>query len=270
MRAEDLDFAPVITWWNNRNMWKEKAIPEPVVRRFDGHRIYTVMAGEDEREGGALLYFGLKSPLDIETDDREFPSPMQFVEQARKRNPEGLDRYRKAVLVGRARLAGERSNELHRHCQQSHVPQSDVRERGLGQAARCERLPEPRGNGFWTQEIYYHMLNSGLRLPPSAGSASGVLPNPVGYNRVYVHLDEPFTCDAWFRGLSRGRCFVTNGPLLLVTADGQDPGAIIKLQSGESRTVRINIQLTSQDPISPARIDQERKCSPTPSNVPTS
>ena len=40
------------------------------------------MAGEDEREGGALLYFGLKSPLNIETDDREFPSPMQFVERS--------------------------------------------------------------------------------------------------------------------------------------------------------------------------------------------
>ena len=28
--------------------------------------------------------------------------------------------------------------------------------------------------------IYYHLLNCGLRVPPSAGSASGVLPNPVG------------------------------------------------------------------------------------------
>jgi hypothetical protein len=113
-----------------------------------------------------------------------------------------------------------------------------------------KRLPDPRGNGFWTQEIYYHMLNSGLRLPPSAGSASGVLPNPVGYNRVYVHLDGPFTRDAWFRGLSRGRCFVTNGPLLLATFDGQDPGATIKLPAGESKTVRIDIQLTSQDSVS--------------------
>ena len=26
-----------------------------------------------------------------------------------------------------------------------------------------------------------------------AGSASGVLPNPVGYNRIYVHLDGPFS-----------------------------------------------------------------------------
>ena len=122
MRAEDLDFAPVITWWNNRNMWKEKAIPDRVIRRFDGHRIYTVMTGEDEREGGALLFFGLKSPLNLETNNREFPSPMEFVTQAREAQPKGLDRYRKAVLVGRARLAGERSNELRRNCQQPHVP----------------------------------------------------------------------------------------------------------------------------------------------------
>src|SRR3712207_9493398 len=52
-----------------------------------------------------------------------------------------------------------------------------------GKPRLVERLPAPRGNGFWTQEIYYHLLNAGLRLPPSAGSASGVLPNPVGYNR---------------------------------------------------------------------------------------
>ena len=46
------------------------------------------------------------------------------------------------------------------------------------------------GVGYWVQEIYYHLLNCGLRVAPSAGSASGVLPNPVGYNRVYVHLPE--------------------------------------------------------------------------------
>jgi hypothetical protein len=119
-----------------------------------------------------------------------------------------------------------------------------------GKPRDAQRLPAPRGNGYWTQEIYYHMLNSGLRLPPSAGSASGVLPNPVGYNRVYVHLDEPFTREAWFRGLSRGRCFVTNGPLLLVTVNGQDPGTIIKLKPGETKSLRIDAQLTAQDPVS--------------------
>jgi hypothetical protein len=250
MRAEDLDFAPVITWWNKRNLWKDNAIPQRVVRRFDGHRIYTVMAGEDEREGGALLYFGLKSPLNIETDNREFPSPMQFVEEAKKRNRDVWIDIEKPfwwdvplwLASGQMNSIGVANNHM---CRSQMYPSE-----AWGKPRDAARLPNPRGNGFWTQEIYYHMLNSGLRLPPSAGSASGVLPNPVGYNRVYVLLDEPFTCDAWFRGLSRGRCFVTNGPLLLATADGQSPGATIKLQPGESRTSHISIELTSQDPIS--------------------
>jgi hypothetical protein len=59
------------------------------------------------------------------------------------------------------------------------------------------------------------VLNCGLRIPPSAGSGSGVLPNPVGYNRVYVHLDEQLTYDGWWQGFKQGRSLVTNGPLLL-------------------------------------------------------
>ncbi len=261
MQAEDLDFAPVITWWNNRNTWKETVIPEQVIRRFDGHRTYTVMAGEDEREGGALLYFGLQSPLDIETDNREFPAPMQFVREARKRNREVWIDIEKPfwwdvpswLASGQMNSIGVANNHM---CRSQMYPSE-----AWGKPRDAKRLPEPRGNGFWTQEIYYHMLSSGLRLPPSAGSASGVLPNPVGYNRVYVHLDEPFTCEAWFRGLSRGRCFVTNGPLLLVTAAGQEPGATVNLQSGESRTLRIDIQLTSQDPISQVELIQNGKVS---------
>ena len=249
MQAEDLDFAPVITWWNNRNTWKGKAVPQQIVRQFDGHRIYTIMAGEDEREGGALLYFGLKSPLDIETDDREFPSPMQFVEDARQRNPDvWIDIEKPFWWDVPVWLASGQMNSI--GVANNHMCRSQMyANEAWGKPRDTNRLPEPLGNGYWTQEIYYHMLNTGLRLPPSAGSASGVLPNPVGYNRVYVHLDDSFTSDAWFRGLSRGRCFVTNGPLLLVTADGELPGGIFKVQSGKSRTVHIDIQLTSQDPI---------------------
>src|SRR5690606_24056049 len=81
-----------------------------------------------------------------------------------------------------------------------------------GRPRDTDRLPSPRGNGQWTQEIYYHILNSGIRIPPSAGSASGVLPNPVGYNRVYAHLDQPFSERAWFEAIRQGRSFVTNGP----------------------------------------------------------
>jgi hypothetical protein len=111
------------------------------------------------------------------------------------------------------------------------------------------RLPNPLGNGQWTQEIYYHLLNAGLRMPPSAGSASGVLPNPVGYNRVYVHLDGPLEYDAWWAGLKAGRSFVTNGPLLLCKADGHLPGHIFKSDAGNSLDISLEFSLTSQDPV---------------------
>ncbi|MCA9229763.1 MAG: CehA/McbA family metallohydrolase [Planctomycetales bacterium] len=256
MRAEDLDFAPVITWWNTRNVWQDEALPQQVTHRLDDSRIYNVMAGEDEREGGALLYFGLRAPLDIKTDNREFPSPMRFVSQARRNYAEVWIDIEKPfwwdvpvwLASGQMNSVGIANNHM---CRSQMYPSE-----AWGKPRNVERLPAPRGNGYWTQEIYYHLLNCGLRLPPSAGSASGVLPNPVGYNRVYVHLDQPLTSDSWFHGLSRGRCFVTNGPLLLTTADGQPPGTEFQLAPGESRLIRLDIQLTSEDPVSTIEVIQ--------------
>ena len=250
MQAEDIDFVPVITWWNSRNMWKDAVVPEQVVRRFGDHRIYSIMAGEDERAGGALLYFGLHSPLDIETDDREFPAPLHFVETAKLRTPAvWIDIEKPFWWDVPVWLASGQMNSIgiaNNHMCRSQMYATEA----WGKPRDAQRLPAPRGNGYWTQEIYYHLLNCGLRLPPSAGSASGVLPNPVGYNRVYVHLDQPFEYESWFRGLSSGRCFVSNGPLLRVTVDGQDPGAVIELARNESRRLRVKVELTTHDPIS--------------------
>jgi hypothetical protein len=74
---------------------------------------------------------------------------------------------------------------------------------------------------------YYALLDCGFRLRPTAGTASGVHPVPLGFGRVYVHLGEgrPFDGAAWLAGLNQGRSFVTTGPMLLLTLDGKDPGA---------------------------------------------
>ncbi len=74
--------------------------------------------------------------------------------------------------------------------------------------------------------MYYTLLNAGFRPVPTAGTASGVHPNPVGFSRVYVHLPEGFSYDAWLNGLAAGRSFVTTGPMLFATVDGRDPGAV--------------------------------------------
>jgi hypothetical protein len=110
-----------------------------------------------------------------------------------------------------------------------------------------QRYPPAWGNGLWTQDIYYHALNCGLRLPPSAGSASGVLPNPVGYNRAYVQVDGELTYAKWWEGLRAGRVFVSNGPLLRCRANGQWPGHVFR--SSGPLAVRLEGQLDSRDPI---------------------
>ena len=72
MRAEDLHVAPVITWWNDKDQWSEQPLPEELVHAFDDNRFYHRMAGENEREGGALLYFHLPKPLPLSGSTREF------------------------------------------------------------------------------------------------------------------------------------------------------------------------------------------------------
>ncbi len=81
-------------------------------------------------------------------------------------------------------------------------------------------------------ENYYSLLNCGFRLQPTAGTASGVHPVPLGYSRVYVHVDGPFKPDAWLNGLRRGRSFVTTGPMLFATVDGALPGEVFQQKPG--------------------------------------
>lgn len=88
-------------------------------------------------------------------------------------------------------------------------------------------------------KTWYVLLNCGFRLQPTAGTAHGVHPVPLGFSRVYVRLDGPFSFDAWMKGLRQGRSFVTTGPRLLVTLEGQDPGATIPLAPGSKRTLRL-------------------------------
>ena len=65
-----------------------------------------------------------------------------------------------------------------------------------------------------------------------------MLPNPVGYNRVYVHLDEPFTVEAFYRNLRQGRSFVTNGPMLFFDS--------VEMPGGR---IQLNVEAVSREPL---------------------
>jgi hypothetical protein len=253
-QAEDLHIAPVITWWNDRNPWSERSPPWPTWRPCDETRFIDALAGEDEREGGALLYFHLDRPLPLAGAGREFPPPLAFARQARAENPRAWIDVEKPfwwdvpvwVASGLADSIGLANNHMCRSTM--------LADEAWGRPRDRQRLPDPQGNGYWSQEIYYHLLNCGLRLPPSAGSASGVLPNPVGYNRVYVQLPGPLTYEAWWEGLRAGRSFVSNGPLLLVQANGQLAGHVFRLPAAGPLELELDVQLWSNDPVTAIQI----------------
>lgn len=77
-------------------------------------------------------------------------------------------------------------------------------------------------------ENYYSLLNCGFRLQPTAGTASGVHPVPMGYSRVYVQIGPKLEPNSWLKGLRDGRSFVTTGPMLFGAVNGKHPGEVFK------------------------------------------
>ena len=57
-------------------------------------------------------------------------------------------------------------------------------------------------------DLWYALLNCGIRLPASTGSDWFVCSS----NRVYVTVEE-FSYRSWLAGLAAGRTFITNGPV---------------------------------------------------------
>lgn len=253
MRAEDLHVAPVITWWHNRRGTRSewtggKKWPKNLLVRFDSDRYYHVLAGEDEREGGALLYFNLPEPLAAERVTSEYPSPLKFVADARRRPGAWIDIEKPFWWDTPIWLASGQIDSI--GLANNHMCRSEMRDtEAWGKPRDVTQLPSPHGNALWTQEIYYHLLNCGLRVPPSAGSASGVLPNPVGYNRMYAHIDGEFTYEKWWQSLRAGQVFVTNGPLLRVRANGQWPGHVFTAPAAKSIDIAIQAVLDSREPV---------------------
>jgi hypothetical protein len=154
----------------------------------------------------------------------------------------------------------------HRHLRRDGV----VDHEADGRPRDRSTYPGLLGNGYCSTDIYYHLLNCGLRLPPTAGSGSGWEPpktaqssagarsqrptkpnfNPVGYNRVYAFVEGDLTWVKWWDALRAGRTVVTNGPLIRPSVEGHPPGHIFHADAGETLELEIGLSLSTRDKIS--------------------
>jgi hypothetical protein len=250
--AEDLNVAPTLTDW----VWDDRQRSTPpdttdAVREADSTHVFSVLDKEVERlkDGpGAVDLVGLRSPI-LFDGYLLHPTNEVFAKQARAQggwvDAEKIVWRDAAALValGQIDFAGIVYNHFNRQ-----DVEMETDSWGMIPKSRPE-YNTPAGMPLWAMEVYYRFLNCGFRLPVSAGSASGVKAAPLGYNRVYVKLDGPFSYDRWFRSLKGGNSVATNGPMLFLTVDGKEPGDVLRLPEKGRRSVRIQAKVSSQKPI---------------------
>jgi hypothetical protein len=254
MKAETLNVAHAIAWGNQKSQANPKAearpkgLPTESLLSLSESRICSALGGIDSRPGGAVLLLGGNAPLTLPGAKLEFPAIATTLQTAREQGVAWVDVPKLGswdlpvwIALGLVDSVELCSPQLGRKT--STVDATGARPLDKKLYAGVEAA------GRWDAAIYYHLLNCGLRIPPSAGSGSGVAQNPVGYNRVYVHLDGDFSYEEWLEGLKAGRVVVTNGPLLRPTVEGEPPGHVFHADAGQEMELEIGLSLATQEKI---------------------
>jgi predicted amidohydrolase len=84
-------------------------------------------------------------------------------------------------------------------------------------------------------KYYYLLLNAGARVP--LGNGSDHPARVAGSARLYARVEGAFSYAGWLDGIRAGRTFVTSGPLLFLSVNGQDIGARLDLKPGSALVV---------------------------------
>jgi hypothetical protein len=98
-------------------------------------------------------------------------------------------------------------------------------------------------------QLYYRLLNRGLRPVLVGGSGKDSNAVPLGAVRTYARLlsEQKLEPATWIEAVRAGRTFVTNGPILSLSAADQGPGNTLTVEPGTE--VPIHAQVRSALPI---------------------
>ena len=257
MEGEDLNVAlPLTIWRVNRGSPRRDPDFDAFLAKADEHgavrvgrnRWFTALNEELETSSSALLISNLnKRTLPLEY-------PMARTAERAKRRGALIDSEKATALelpaiaaLGLCNFVGLANNHLWRSgCH--------VTPWGAWPDDMLRRYPQTCvGFALAGFEMYYAMLNVGIPLKLSAGSAYGVHPVPMGWSRVYVHVHERFNTENWFKALHKGSSFVTTGPMMFLTVNGLEPG-------DESTTgqfplgIDVDLRMLSSRPLGDAQI----------------
>jgi hypothetical protein len=248
MRAENLNVVPVMGWQNIDGKWSEATEAKAAADKSNSDsRVFGPWAELDQRLGGGLLLFGLSKPIDLSAATLSQPTSLNVLHDAKKLGGHVVARTPFAWDLPVWLASGEMDaiQLVHQHALRSGVADNEKD----GRPRDPLLFPGHTGNGRWSETIYYHVLNCGLRVPPVAGSGSGANDNPIGVNRVYVYCGDEFSYERWWDGLAAGRVVVTNGPLLRPMVEGEPPGYVFSNDGREQMKLEIGLNLATREPI---------------------
>ncbi|MCP4190827.1 MAG: hypothetical protein GY768_09385 [Planctomycetaceae bacterium] len=247
MLASDLHFANVVTWSNQKNVWDRKPQPKLITERVGRDRFYQVMGGRERRAGSEMVFGRLQQPLPFESNQiGEYPTPFQSLRRVAKQGQSHTHLNRMDCRDLPVWLASGKVDSLGL-LHPGLLPEGSS-DASFSQGRDPVLFPEPHGVARWSQQIYFRLLNAGFKIPPAAGSGAGVNASPIGYNRVYVHSEQPFTPQSWWDGLRAGRVLLTNGPLLRPRVNGRLPGHVFHA-TGERLELEIEAKLGTREKI---------------------
>ncbi len=252
--AEAIDFAPIISWNNSgKNYWQSNSLPRPLVQQHNNALIFP-LAGRYDVPGCAVNLFNLPEPVLSDDSSNVRADSVSYLKAIKDKYPDvwidctNITMEDLPILVALNLID---SVEILDSCFGRNFMEVSSQGRARDEQIYPNLLDEAR----WKQQNYFHLLNCGYKLPPTAGSGSGEGKNPLGYNRVYVKTDSSWSMSAFWEALKKGQAVVTNGPIITPTVDGFSPGHVFtgKTDSqGKNIPLSFNLGMSMviRDPIS--------------------
>jgi hypothetical protein len=244
MLAEDVNVALPMVYWTTRSELTaalgdrtdrdDSRLPSEVISIDATHAIWPknteweiFSVNGKPHTLGALFAMNHKSPFEV-----GIPPVQKVLEQARR---EGafldMDKHDWPFAIALPPLLG---NQLTFELANNHMWRTEFAFTNWNTPApEWMQLGDGKSGGEkewieFTHQTYWALLNCGMRLQPTAGTATGVHPVPIGFGRVYVHTPGGFQYDRWIEGLKRGDSFVTTGPMLFVRSNGDTLEAVVE------------------------------------------
>ena len=137
-----------------------------------------------------------------------------------------------------------------------HIPNPNCEPATLIATGRVDAV-EYLTNAMYGHIEYYRYLNCGYKLPLVGGTDKMSSDVPVGVYRTYVHIpeNEEFNYDNWCKYMSAGNTFLSGGPMIQLSVNGQPIGSTINLP-GNGGTVEVEAAADSIFPIHTLQIVQ--------------